>query len=172
MNKDGSQKCSFCKKSTTNLQCSKTGCENYICPSCLEQTPVGARCPKCAKMKKNPLYDPSKKELVISTFAGISVSIFLGVILSLFTNLLGKILPLRFIILIIPVIIGYLIGITIERTSKFKKSNSLQIIAGFSVLIGFVVYNNTLINYLQINSISSIVGLLLGLYIAISKVRP
>ena len=56
-------------KTSTDLQCSKTGCENYICPSCLEQTPVGARCPDCAQMKKNPLYDPSNKELVVSAFA-------------------------------------------------------------------------------------------------------
>ena len=89
MNKNGSQKCSFSNNTTTDLQCSKAGCENYICPSCLEHTPVGARCPKCARMKKNPLYDPSKKELVLSIFAGISVSILLGFGLSLLTNLLG-----------------------------------------------------------------------------------
>ena len=69
-NIEKSKKCNFCNKASTDLQCSKAGCKNYICPSCLEQTPVGARCPDCAKMKKNPqfsfeiLYEQKKSEFV------------------------------------------------------------------------------------------------------------
>ena len=160
--------CSFCDKTSTELQCSKTGCENYICPSCLEQTPVGARCPDCAQMKKNPLYDPSIKELVVSAFAGILVSTLSGIIFSLIINIVGKIILPGFILLIIPLgAIGYLTGLTIERTSKFKKSTSLQIIAGISVLVGSIIYSNVFLF-----SIPGLIGLILGVYLALYRVRP
>jgi hypothetical protein len=167
-NPDKEKICSFCNKTSTDLQCSKTGCENYICPSCLEQTPVGARCPDCAQMKKNPLYDPSNKELVVSAFAGILVSMLSGIVFSLIINIVGKIILPGFILLIIPLgAIGYLTGITIERTSKFKKSTSLQIIAGISVLMGSIIYSNVFLF-----SIPGLIGLILGVYLALYRVRP
>ena len=119
-------------------------------------------------MKKNPLYDPSNKELVISTFAGILVSTLSGIIFSLIINFTGKIILPGFIILLIPLAaIGYLTGITIERTSKFKKSTSLQIIAGISTLVGSIIYSNVFLF-----SIPGLIGLILGIYLAIYRIRP
>ena len=73
-----------------------------------------------------------------------------------------------FIILLIPLAaIGYLTGITIERTSKFKKSTSLQIIAGISTLVGSIIYSNVFLF-----SIPGLIGLILGIYLAIYRIRP
>ena len=38
----------------TGLRCSR--CETPICPKCLIQTPVGARCRDCARIVKSPIY--------------------------------------------------------------------------------------------------------------------
>lgn len=38
----------------TALRCSR--CDTPICPKCLIQTPVGARCRDCARLSKNPIY--------------------------------------------------------------------------------------------------------------------
>lgn len=38
----------------TALRCSR--CEKPICPRCLIQSPVGARCKDCAKVIKSPIY--------------------------------------------------------------------------------------------------------------------
>ena len=38
----------------TALRCSR--CEEPICPKCLIQTPVGARCRPCARIAKSPVY--------------------------------------------------------------------------------------------------------------------
>ncbi len=38
----------------TSLRCGK--CGKPICPKCLVQTPVGARCPDCARLYKLPTY--------------------------------------------------------------------------------------------------------------------
>ena len=38
----------------SELQCGR--CEKYICPRCMVQTPVGARCRECAQMRRLPMY--------------------------------------------------------------------------------------------------------------------
>jgi len=38
----------------TALRCSR--CETPICPKCLVQSPVGARCKDCARVVKSPIY--------------------------------------------------------------------------------------------------------------------
>jgi hypothetical protein len=39
----------------TLLRCGR--CETPICPRCVVQTPVGARCPDCARVRRPPTYD-------------------------------------------------------------------------------------------------------------------
>ena len=46
-------------KTETNLFCGK--CGDPICPKCRVQTPVGARCPTCARLSRVPTYQVSGK---------------------------------------------------------------------------------------------------------------
>jgi hypothetical protein len=47
-------KCAYHPDVDTELRCSK--CGKPICPKCMVQTPVGAKCPDCAKLHKLPTY--------------------------------------------------------------------------------------------------------------------
>lgn len=61
----------------TALRCSR--CDTPICPKCLVQTPVGARCRECARMTKSPVYTVSGSSLA----AAIAVALVGGVAMGL-----------------------------------------------------------------------------------------
>lgn len=52
----------------TALRCSR--CETPICPKCLVQTPVGARCRDCARLAKSPIYTVQGQYLARAIAAG------------------------------------------------------------------------------------------------------
>jgi len=52
-------KCATHPQVETNLRCGK--CGKLICPKCMIQTPVGARCLDCARLYKLPTYQVSTK---------------------------------------------------------------------------------------------------------------
>jgi predicted lipid-binding transport protein (Tim44 family) len=62
----------------TALRCSR--CEQPICPACLIQSPVGARCPDCAKVVKNPIYTLNSKQMVRAAAAAIIGGLVLGIV--------------------------------------------------------------------------------------------
>jgi hypothetical protein len=62
----------------TALRCSR--CETPICPRCLVQSPVGARCKDCARIMKNPLYKLSGGQLVRAVIAALVLGVVMGLI--------------------------------------------------------------------------------------------
>ncbi len=62
----------------TALRCSR--CETPICPRCLVQTPVGARCKDCARIGKNPIYTLSAGNAAKAAAASIVGGVVMGVI--------------------------------------------------------------------------------------------
>lgn len=62
----------------TALRCSR--CEQPICPSCLIQSPVGARCQDCAKIVRNPIYTLNSTQMVRAALAAIIGGLALGVL--------------------------------------------------------------------------------------------
>lgn len=62
----------------TALRCSR--CETPICPRCLIQSPVGARCRDCAKTLKNPIYTLETTHLVRAALAAVIGGVAMGLI--------------------------------------------------------------------------------------------
>lgn len=62
----------------TALRCSR--CETPICPKCLIQTPVGARCRDCARMSKSPVYTVDSTTMVRAGVAAVVGGIVMGLI--------------------------------------------------------------------------------------------
>jgi len=52
-------KCAAHPDVETNLGCGK--CGKPICPRCLVQTPVGARCPDCARIQRLPTFSMTNR---------------------------------------------------------------------------------------------------------------
>ena len=67
----------------TALRCSR--CETPICPKCLIQTPVGARCKNCARIARNPIYTltagAALKALAASIVGGVVMGLIWGFVL-------------------------------------------------------------------------------------------
>src|SRR5437667_7912823 len=62
----------------TVLRCGK--CETPICPRCLVQTPVGARCRDCARIVRSPIYTLSGGGIVRALIATLIGAVVMGVV--------------------------------------------------------------------------------------------
>ncbi|MBK6561030.1 MAG: DnaJ domain-containing protein [Dehalococcoidia bacterium] len=72
---------------STALRCSR--CDTPICPKCLIQTPVGARCKDCARIARSPVYTLSAgnaaKAAAASVVGGVAMGLVWGLVLMPFT---------------------------------------------------------------------------------------
>ena len=70
-------RCAYHPDVETNLRCGK--CGKAICPKCLVQTPVGARCPDCARLYKLPTYRGEVVSLFVNRKRGTRLAIVGGI---------------------------------------------------------------------------------------------
>lgn len=71
----------------TALRCSR--CETPICPKCMIQTPVGARCRDCARISKSPVYTVTGVTLARAVGAALAGGIVMGILWGLLTRDVG-----------------------------------------------------------------------------------
>jgi hypothetical protein len=62
----------------TALRCSR--CGTPICPRCLLQTPVGARCRDCARIARNPIYTLKGRGLARAAAASLIGGVVMGIV--------------------------------------------------------------------------------------------
>lgn len=71
----------------TALRCSR--CDTPICPRCMVQTPVGARCQSCARIARSPVYTvttaTAAKAIGASLIGGVVMGLIWGLVLRPFT---------------------------------------------------------------------------------------
>ncbi|HJP28677.1 MAG TPA: hypothetical protein QF694_07695 [Dehalococcoidia bacterium] len=162
----------------SNLGCGR--CGDLICPQCMVQSPVGARCPDCASIGQAPIFRSTTAEF--STVIALSVvgAIGFGVAYGLIVWVLW-VLPLGFQIgnvaaSFILALGGSPVGKYVLRAGKYKLDARLRIVAAVTMLavwiIGFIVadflgvWNGVFLN------IVAYIGLGVGIYVAMNRVRP
>ena len=153
----------------TNLGCSR--CGDPICPQCLIQTPVGARCPSCANVQRSPLVTTSGSEITKAALAGIGSGLALGIVSAFVLPILGS-LGL-FIVIIAFGGLGYVIGGIVHRASGYKRNTQLQVVAAVSVIVAFVAMSVTLgLGAGGIFRVGPVLlGVAVGVYFAIQRVK-
>ncbi len=62
----------------TALRCSR--CDTPICPKCMIQTPVGARCRDCARIARSPVYSLSTTDTAKAAGAAIAGGVAMGLV--------------------------------------------------------------------------------------------
>ena len=163
-------RCALHPENETNLRCGK--CGQPICPKCLVQTPVGARCPKCAALKRLPVYDVPAIFFARAIAAGLITASALGAV--------WPFIPLGgFLLLLIAAGIGYAIGEMVSLSINRKRGPGLQAIAGTSVVASYIVRSlvESLIETPHLSFTQSfinvyvLIGLALGIIVAISRLR-
>ncbi len=163
-------KCACGSKVNTNLKCGDADCQEFICPKCMIQTKTVPKCRKCAKLKKNPAFNPTPKELILSFVVCSTSSIVLSIGINATLNIINNVAPgiiVFYLLLLVPPLLGWAIGNIIERTSKYKKSLTLTLIAGLSAAAGHLIISFGF----QVDFFYWLISLAITIYLSINKVK-
>jgi hypothetical protein len=110
----------------TVLRCGR--CETPICPKCLVPTPVGARCPTCAQVKRFALL-VKPRELALSVLYGISAAA-VGTLILFAT-------PLAILGLLGQALLGFLTGEAVSIGANRKRAKELGPVALVCLFVGY-----------------------------------
>ena len=155
----------------TNLKCGK--CGKAICPKCMVQTPVGARCPDCAKLYKLPTYRVSKTYYLRAIGTALGMAVVCGIV----WGVINGFVPFFYLNLILAAGAGYAIGEVVSLSVNRKRGRWLAVIAGIAMAISFLVtifFFPRGISFFVSNIlylILDLAALALGIFIAVIRVR-
>jgi len=158
----GMSKTKFCpkhKNNQTNLKCGK--CEELICPQCMVQTLVGARCHGCAQIKRLPTFDVSGLSLARSIVVGIVLGLVGGLGIGFLTWRIGG-----FLVVFAIVGLGYVIGEGISHAANRKRGRILKYVAAGSMVVALGVIS---MFTPAIYSLYGILGAFIAIYIAMNR---
>ncbi len=153
-------KCAAHPKIETNLRCSK--CGKPICPKCMVQTPVGARCSDCARLYKLPTYRVSARYYLRATGTALGMAIVCGVA----WGVVGIFVPFFFLNFLLAAGVGYAIGEVVGLSVNRKRGTGLATIAGIAVAISYLV--SLLFGLFHI---LDLLALALGIFVAVTRLR-
>jgi len=160
-------KCAAHPRVETNLKCGK--CGKPICPRCLVQTPVGARCPECARLYKLPTYRVSTLYYLRAGGTALGMALFSGVI----WGVINQFIPFFYLNLLLGAGVGYVTGEVVSLAVNRKRGRGLAAVAGTGVAISYLV--SILLPFGLptglLHILFDIVSLALGIFVAITRLR-
>ncbi len=164
-------KCAAHPDVETNLRCGK--CGKPICPKCMVQTPVGARCPECAQLYKLPTYRVSSQYYLRAIGTGLGMAIACGIV----WGVVRGVVPFFFLNLVLAAGTGYAIGEVISLSVNRKRGTGLAIIAAIAVVISYLIsifigaafFRGIFLSLFNI--IFALVALGVGIYVAVTRLR-
>lgn len=118
----------------TYLRCGR--CGRPICPRCLVQTPVGARCRDCARPQRLPTFELGAQgyfKLVPVTVGAVLLS---AIAWALLLPLAGR---FGFFGILLGLGVGYVVGEAVALAFNRKRATVLAVVAGLSVVLGFLM---------------------------------
>ena len=120
-------KCARHPKVETNLSCAS--CGTPICPQCLVQTPVGAKCRDCASQRGNILFELSPMRTVAAVAVGLLTGAAAGWAVEFSRGFFTLLLAFAY---------GGFAGEMIMRTAGRKRGIKMELIAGLSIAVGAI----------------------------------
>ncbi len=122
----------------TELACGR--CETPICPRCLVQTPVGARCPTCAQVRRLPTIDVKPIFLLRGLGAALASGAAVGAVWGFLTQ--GRAVGfVGIFVIFIAMAIGWAVGEAVSVATNRKRSPTLQACAVVGVILAYLVHN-------------------------------
>ena len=129
----GPMRCARDPSVETYLRCGR--CEKPICPRCMIQTPVGAKCRECADLRRLPMFDVRPLDYLKALGAGLGAGIGGGLAMLLVQSLV----PFAEIFgLMMVAAIGYGVGEGMNWATRRKQGRWLAIIAAVCVPAGLI----------------------------------
>jgi len=164
-------KCATHPRVETNLKCGK--CGKPICPRCMVQTPVGARCPECARLYTLPTYRVSSLYYLRAAGTALGMALVTGVL----WGLANAFIPFFYLNLLIGAGVGYVIGEVVGLAVNRKRGWGLAIVAGFGVIISYLVSIFPLVGLLfglpsgMFHIIFDLLSVGIGIFVAVTRLR-
>ena len=151
----------------TSLRCGK--CGQPICPRCLVETPVGARCKDCARLYVLPTYRVTASYYLRAALAALLTAVVGGVLWSL----VDRLIPFFYLNLLLAGGVGYGIGEVVSLAVNRKRGRGLAVIAGAAVIVSYLVniFGLGIIPFGLIRLVLGLIGLSLGIYLAVNRLR-
>jgi len=131
-------------------------------------TPVGARCPDCARLSRLPTYQVSTQYYLRAAGAGIGIAIVCGLI----WGAINLFVPFFSFNLILAPAAAYAISEIIALSVNRKRGTGLAVIAGIAVVVSYLItffFRGMPVGLFNIAY--HLVALALGIYVAVSRVR-
>lgn len=157
----------------TNLRCGK--CGKPICPKCMVQTPVGARCPECAQLRRPPQYTVAPGQYFIALGAALGLGAGLGFFWGFLSSFLPFVFYLNFLVFAgVGYSVGEVTGVAVNR----KRGLGLQVVASLGVFIAFLTAQFRLVQagFLLFSPLALFnpwnwLALALGIYVAAVRLK-
>ena len=126
----GAMRCATHPQTETYLSCGR--CDKPICPRCLVQTPVGAKCKKCANVRPDPVYHISTPYLLRAVAAAVGLAVGGGILWAVLRGI-------PFVSFFAAIGVGIAIGEGISWATNRKRGRGLQIVAAVTVVASYFV---------------------------------
>ena len=154
----------------TNLRCGK--CGKPICPKCLLQTPVGARCRDCARLQKLPTFQVTSSYYLRAIGTAVGMAFACGAAWWKINTLW---LPIGLDFLLASGF-GYVIGEVVGRSVNRKRGRGLAVTAGVGVVLSFLIsifppWGYWLVPFGGLNLALSLLAVALGVWVAVGRVK-
>ncbi len=155
----------------TALRCGR--CGTPICPRCMVQTPVGARCPKCAGLYKLPTFQVSGVYYLRAIGAALGMAVVTGIVWGILGAFVSAFFGFFLLSLALAAGVGYAIGEVVGLSVNHKRGRWLAVIGGVGVAIAYLV------NIFTFGSISfdfwpivlGLVSVGVGVWMAVMRLR-
>ena len=147
----------------TSLRCGK--CGKLICPKCLVQTPVGAKCQDCAGLSKLPTYHVSTKYYLRAAGTGLGMAIVCGIA----WGVVMRFVPFFYLNLLLAPGVGYAIGELVSLSVNRKRGIGLAIVASIAVVISYLI-SILFLPWLRFG-LFDLLALALGIFVVVSRLR-
>lgn len=155
-------------RNETNLRCSR--CDEFICTDCMVQTPVGARCPTCARSTPIPTYNVTPAYLARGIAAGVVSAFALGLAFW-FLNPILLFVPFLFPYLHVAIVagIGYAIGEAVSFSVNRKKGRTLKFVSSGSMLLASFPLTLAIISVLGHLPLMLVMGIAAAFWLSIRR---
>ena len=160
-------KCAYHPEVETNLKCGK--CGKPICPRCMVQTPVGARCPDCARLYKLPTYRVSAQYYLKAIGTGLGMAVVCGFL----WGLIASQIPFIYLNLLLAPSAGYAIGEVTSLAVNRKRGIVLAVVAGIALVISYLVaiLVGIFLPWGLRFGLFDLLAIALGIFIAVNRLR-
>ena len=129
------------------------------------QTPVGARCPACARLYKLPTYRVTPAYYLRAVGTALGMAIVCGIV----WGVAQVFVPFYLLNFLLAAGAGYAIGEVVSLSVNRKRGRGLAIIAGVAVAISYLV--NILLPWGFHFNILDLLALALGIFMAVNRLR-